>query len=103
MTSSPVIVNGIVYVGSRDHNLYAIDAATGALLWNFTDFDNNWVSSTPAVADGIVYIGGYRNKVYALDAMTGALTLELYGTITLYDTDRREFQPGCGKWYRLYR
>ncbi len=73
VSSSPVIVNGIIYVGSRDHNLYAIDAGSGALLWNFTDFDNNWVSSTPAVADGTVYIGGYRNKAYALDAMTGAL------------------------------
>jgi outer membrane protein assembly factor BamB len=73
VTSSPVIVNGIVYVGSHDNNLYAIDAGSGDRIWNFTDFDNNWVSSTPAVADGILYIGGYRNKVYALDAMTGAL------------------------------
>jgi eukaryotic-like serine/threonine-protein kinase len=73
VSSSPVIVNGVIYVGSRDHNLYAINAATGDRIWNFTDFDNNWVSSTPAVADGVVYFGGYRNKVYALDAGTGAL------------------------------
>jgi outer membrane protein assembly factor BamB len=73
VSSSPVMTNGIIYVGSRDHNLYALDKATGTLLWNFTDMDNNWVSSTPAVANGIVYIGGYRNKAYALDAMTGVL------------------------------
>src|SRR3989304_5363982 len=33
--SSPAVVNGIVYIGSRDHNLYALDAATGEVRWKF--------------------------------------------------------------------
>lgn len=29
VTSSPAVANGVVYVGSADHNLYALDSATG--------------------------------------------------------------------------
>ena len=32
-TSSPAVVNGVVYIGSADHNLYAIKADTGQTLW----------------------------------------------------------------------
>ena len=33
--SSPAIVNGVVYVGSYDQNVYALNANTGAKLWNY--------------------------------------------------------------------
>jgi len=73
VTSSPAVANGVVYVGSRDRNVYALDASTGALLWNY--FANQG-SSSPAVANGVVYVGtSYPSGwyVYALDASTGAL------------------------------
>ena len=35
-TSSPAVANGVVYVGSGDGNVYALDASTGALLWTYT-------------------------------------------------------------------
>jgi hypothetical protein len=35
--SSPVVSNGVVYVGSNDNNLYAIDAVTGTEKWRFKD------------------------------------------------------------------
>ena len=34
--SSPAVANGVVYVGSEDDNLYALNAATGKKLWSFT-------------------------------------------------------------------
>ena len=34
--SSPAVVNGVVYVGSWDHNVYALNASTGAKLWSYT-------------------------------------------------------------------
>ena len=34
--SSPAVVNGVVYVGSDDHNVYALNASTGAKLWSYT-------------------------------------------------------------------
>src|ERR1700680_3736223 len=33
--SSPAGANGVVYVGSNDHNVYALNARTGALLWSY--------------------------------------------------------------------
>lgn len=33
--SSPTVVNGVVYVGSWDDYLYAVDAATGTQRWRF--------------------------------------------------------------------
>jgi glucose dehydrogenase len=32
--SSPAVANGVVYVGSIDGNVYALNASTGALLWS---------------------------------------------------------------------
>ena len=74
--SSPAVVNGVVYIGSRDDNLYALNASTGVKLWSFTT--GGEVIASPAVANGVVYIGSYNQNtndgtMYALDARTGAL------------------------------
>jgi glucose dehydrogenase len=33
-TSSPAVVNGVIYVGSFDNNVYALYASTGAKVWS---------------------------------------------------------------------
>ncbi|MDY6779160.1 MAG: PQQ-binding-like beta-propeller repeat protein, partial [Halobacteria archaeon] len=70
VTSSPTVVDGTVYVGSADSNVYALDASTGNKTWNFTAGDN--VYDAPAVVDGTVYVGSSDSKVYALDASDGS-------------------------------
>ena len=50
--SSPTVLNGVVYFGSEDDSVYALNASTGALLWKFTT--GNYVESSPAVANGVV-------------------------------------------------
>lgn len=75
--SSPAVTGGVVYVGSLDDNVYALDARTGAKLWSFTA--GNSVQTSPAVANGVVYAGSWDDNVYALDANTGAL-LWIYAT-----------------------
>jgi outer membrane protein assembly factor BamB len=67
--SSPAVVNGVVYIGSDDHNVYAMNAATGAIVWTFTTGDI--VRSSPSVVNGIVYVGSNDDKLYALNATTG--------------------------------
>jgi WD40 repeat protein len=69
VNSCPAVVDGRVYVGSADANLYCLDASTGAHIWNYTADDP---VGTPAVVDGRVYVGSNDNKVYCLDASTGA-------------------------------
>jgi outer membrane protein assembly factor BamB len=68
--SQPTVIDGVVYLGSNDHKVYALDAATGAILW--TAATGGGVHSTPAVAGGVVYVGSDDGKVYALNATTGA-------------------------------
>jgi outer membrane protein assembly factor BamB len=33
--SSPAVANGMVYVGSEEGNVYALNASTGAQLWSY--------------------------------------------------------------------
>jgi outer membrane protein assembly factor BamB len=69
--SSPAVVDGKVFVGSGDHNVYCLNALTGAKIWSYATGDG--VGSSPAVAGGVVYVGSSDSNVYALDATTGAL------------------------------
>ena len=70
MDSGPAIANGVVYVGSLDHKVYALKASTGAQLWSHAT--GAYDESSPAVANGVVYVGSLDHKVYALKASTGA-------------------------------
>ena len=70
--SSPAVSGGIVYVGSADRNVYALDAVTGALKAGWPYTTGGPIRSSPAVSGGVVYVGSYDDKVYALDAATGA-------------------------------
>ena len=67
--SSPTVVNGVVYVGSYDFNVYAIDASTGQKKWAFPT--GGYVQSSPKVVNGVVYVGSGDSSVYAIDASTG--------------------------------
>ena len=73
MRSSPVVADGVVYIGSNDGNITAWNATTGVMLWNFTTSNAVW--SSPAVANGTVYVSSAAwsptPNLYALDAATG--------------------------------
>jgi outer membrane protein assembly factor BamB len=76
ISSSPVVVNGVVYIGSTDHNLYAYDATgttncsgtpkTCQPLWKAVTGSD--IESSPAVVNGVVYIGSEDKKLYAYAA-----------------------------------
>jgi len=67
--SSPVVQNGIVYVGSTDHNFYAFNAATGHPLWKAVT--GGEILSSPAASNGMVYVASGDYNLYAFDAVTG--------------------------------
>src|SRR5947209_14944954 len=67
--SSPLVVNDVIYVGSTDGNLYAVDRSSGVLRWRFAT--KGWVTSSPAFADGVVYVNSVDGSFYAVDATTG--------------------------------
>ena len=47
--SSPVVANGVVYVGSHfgSPNVFALNASTGALLWSYDPHQNVYSSPGP--------------------------------------------------------
>src|SRR5258708_169151 len=69
--SAPVVADGVVYFGSNDHFLYAVDLASGAQKWKFET--GSRIPSTPAVANGLLFLLSYDSNFYALDAATGVL------------------------------
>ena len=67
---SPTVADGVVYVGSHDSYVYALDAESGELLWSFETASDP--KPPPLVADGVVLVQDLGN-LYALDASTGEL------------------------------
>jgi eukaryotic-like serine/threonine-protein kinase len=66
--SSASVMNGVVYFGSDDNCLYAVDSK-GKIKWIFKS--NGKIRSTPAVNNTMVFFNNYGGKFYALDKETG--------------------------------
>lgn len=59
---------GNLYV-STANGLYALDAATGSLVWVYpTEMP---LGHSPTIIDGVAYVGGFDHKLHAVDAYTG--------------------------------
>ena len=80
--SDPAIgSDGMVYVGSRDNKLYAINGNTGGKLWEFET--GGPVHSSPAIGpDGTVYVGSQDSKLYAINPKSGGKLWE-FKTVSL--------------------
>ncbi|MBN2282224.1 MAG: PQQ-binding-like beta-propeller repeat protein [Candidatus Marinimicrobia bacterium] len=68
--SKPAYDGEKVYFGSGKGAIYALDAATGDLVWKKEDMDDA-VYSSPAVEKGVLYTGTSKGTMYALDAEDG--------------------------------
>ena len=69
--SSPAIDAGLVFIGSADANVYAVDLEKGHKVWEYQTGDA--IEATPCVVDGGVFVGSSDSFLYALDANTGSL------------------------------
>jgi eukaryotic-like serine/threonine-protein kinase len=66
--NSPVVVNGIAYLGNTAGILFAVDTATGTELWQAES--GAITVGAAAVTDGIVY-AQYSDGLFAVNAETG--------------------------------
>jgi len=70
--TAPVIANGLVFTAStEEHQLHAIDASSGKILWQRTL--EGRIDSPPTVYKGVVLCGCRDGSVYALRASDGEL------------------------------
>ncbi|PIS42205.1 MAG: hypothetical protein COT24_04785 [Candidatus Kerfeldbacteria bacterium CG08_land_8_20_14_0_20_40_16] len=66
-TSASVIgARGIIYIGSLDNNLYAIDPR-GAILWSFVT-NGPIISSSAVDSEGNIYVGSSDHFLYAVQS-----------------------------------
>jgi outer membrane protein assembly factor BamB len=82
--SSPLLRDGVLYFGSWDRRLYALDTRTRRVRWSFETGDK--IKGGAAYANGTVFFASYDDKVYALDARTGDLRWSASGTANFYAT-----------------
>ena len=71
---NPVEANGIVYAGSWDNKLHAINA-DGTTAWINSDFA--FFGAQPVVWGGLVYAGSMAGDLVAMDAQTGQVIWQM--------------------------
>lgn len=76
MQGTPVVVNGVMYIGAGTGNVFAINAATGAVIWKYQTTFGGQTNRGVVVAEGKVFTGQNGSRVVALDQKTGALVWE---------------------------
>jgi len=76
--AAPIVVDGVMYTTGPDGYAWALDAATGALLWQYkhavpldTPLCCGNVNRGAAVAKGKVFMATPNGQIVALDAVTG--------------------------------
>ena len=69
--SSPAVVDGTLYIGAIDGNLYAVNVNSGTLAWTY--HARAPIFSSPAVSDGSVYFLSSDGVVHAVDALSGSV------------------------------
>jgi eukaryotic-like serine/threonine-protein kinase len=69
--SSPVISNNMVFIGSDDGNMYALDEKDGKPVWVYST--GGRISSTAAIYQDRVYFISFDGFFYCLDRLSGDL------------------------------
>jgi formylglycine-generating enzyme required for sulfatase activity/outer membrane protein assembly factor BamB len=68
--ASPVVVGGVLFVGSDNGRFYALDANAGTQRWMFTTSPQRPIRCGACVVSGVVYFTA-GNDLYAVDAGAG--------------------------------
>jgi alcohol dehydrogenase (cytochrome c) len=78
LQSTPLVLDGVMYLITPRTRVFALDAATGRLLWQYRDANprrglpGTFVENRGlAIGDGKVFFGTLDNSLVALDAKTG--------------------------------
>jgi outer membrane protein assembly factor BamB len=71
IVAPPLQVDDLVYVGTADNHILALNATDGSEVWNYET--NHAIWGQPTYDDGRLYVNSMDWSVYALDAETGEL------------------------------
>jgi eukaryotic-like serine/threonine-protein kinase len=66
---SPLYYQKMVYIGSYDNNLYALNAASGEFIWKYAT--DGGIVSKPAVYENNLFFGSEDHRLHVISARTG--------------------------------
>jgi outer membrane protein assembly factor BamB/tRNA A-37 threonylcarbamoyl transferase component Bud32 len=66
---TPNCSDGVLYIGSYDHNLYALEADNGKFVWKYAA--EGGIVSKPAINENKVYFGSTDQYVHAISCRNG--------------------------------
>jgi outer membrane protein assembly factor BamB len=105
VTTAPGVngfADGVAYVNAKDGILYALDLATGAMIWQF-NFDGNAPGNptitnsdsmvTPAIS-GTTLVFGDNDTLFAVDALTGSKEWSTHSSTELKSSPAIVGPPG---------
>jgi outer membrane protein assembly factor BamB len=69
--SAPVVVGDVIFFGSTDNRLYALDAETGQPVWETQPELTDDIVSSPTVTDDLVLVMTSDGYVYAVNRLNG--------------------------------
>ncbi|MDA8020171.1 MAG: PQQ-binding-like beta-propeller repeat protein [Thermoanaerobaculia bacterium] len=69
--AAPAVGAGVIYQGTLDGRMMALDATSGESLWSFRARDA--IQASPTVAGSRVLFGSFDHDLYAVDAVSGSL------------------------------
>ena len=119
--SAPLIVGHVLYFGSWDRHVYALDLRRkrNRVLWSYETDDK--VVAAPAYANKTIFVGTNGGRVYALNARTGKLRWRAesfsrfgrreyfyatpavaYGRVFVGNTDGTVYAYGAGTGHLLW-
>jgi outer membrane protein assembly factor BamB len=110
--SSPLVTDGVVYVGDWRGRVYALDATTGRVRWTFQG--KGRIKGAVARSGNRLYVGTYEGYLYALRVKTGKVIWRTksqdrlggrgyfystpavaYGRVYIGSTDRKVYSFGA--------
>lgn len=76
LRSTPLLHNGMVYIGCYDNNMYALNAADGQFQWKYAT--DGGIVSRPVGFEETIYFGSEDHRLHAVSTRTGKLSWSYY-------------------------
>jgi len=83
--AAPLLHDAVLYIPSIDHNLYAVEAATGDFAWSTPVDLEGAAASTPLLYDDHLYIGSYSHKLFKI-TLAGEIVASYEGANWIWGT-----------------
>lgn len=73
---SPTIQDGVLYIGSYDNNLYALQAASGDFIYKYAT--DAGIVSKPVIYEGNIYFGSEDKRLHVISLRSGKVVWTYY-------------------------